>query len=80
MYNTQSVRGQGHRNGQFLDRRDWAARDRCASGCRLPDGAVFDLRACGVAKRLGETTVRMLAYNGSIPGPSLHVTQGSRIT
>jgi len=32
-----------------------------------------------VAKRLGETTVRMLGYNGSIPGPTLKVQQGSEI-
>jgi FtsP/CotA-like multicopper oxidase with cupredoxin domain len=32
-----------------------------------------------VAKRLGDVTVRMLAYNGSIPGPTLKVRQGSEI-
>jgi FtsP/CotA-like multicopper oxidase with cupredoxin domain len=32
-----------------------------------------------VAKRLGDTTVRMLGYNGSIPGPTLKVPQGSEI-
>jgi FtsP/CotA-like multicopper oxidase with cupredoxin domain len=32
-----------------------------------------------VAKRLGDTTVRMLGYNGSIPGPTLKVRQGSEI-
>ena len=32
-----------------------------------------------VAKRLGDATVRMLAYNGSIPGPTLKVRQGSEI-
>jgi FtsP/CotA-like multicopper oxidase with cupredoxin domain len=31
------------------------------------------------AKRLGDTTVRMLGYNGSIPGPTLKVRQGSEI-
>ena len=32
-----------------------------------------------MAKRLGDNTVRMLAYNGSIPGPTLEVRQGSEI-
>jgi FtsP/CotA-like multicopper oxidase with cupredoxin domain len=46
---------------------------------RLADGEVFDLRIGPVAKRLGDTTVRMLGYNGSIPGPTLRVQQGSEI-
>ena len=32
-----------------------------------------------MAKRLGESTLRMLGYNGSIPGPTLKVAQGSEI-
>jgi hypothetical protein len=36
----------------------------------LSDGDRFDLRISPVANRLGDATVRMLAYNGSIPGPS----------
>jgi FtsP/CotA-like multicopper oxidase with cupredoxin domain len=46
----------------------------------LRDGDVFDLRAGSVAKWTGDARLRMLAYNGSIPGPTLHVTQGSQIT
>ena len=45
----------------------------------LPDGAAFELRIGAVAKRLGDATVRMLAYNGSIPGPTLRVRQGSEV-
>ena len=45
----------------------------------LADGDVFDLRIGPVVKRLGDTAVRMLAYNGSIPGPSLRVRQGSEV-
>ena len=37
------------------------------------------LRIGPVAKRLGDTTVRMLGYNGSIPGPTLKVRQGSEV-
>jgi FtsP/CotA-like multicopper oxidase with cupredoxin domain len=33
-----------------------------------------------VRKRVDEAEFRMLGYNGSIPGPALHVDQGSEIT
>src|SRR5919106_3684096 len=46
----------------------------------LSDGDRFELRIAPVAKPLGDATVRMLAYNGSIPGPTLKVRQGSEIT
>jgi FtsP/CotA-like multicopper oxidase with cupredoxin domain len=45
----------------------------------LSDGDQFDLRIAPVAKRLGDATVRMLAYNGSIPGPTLKVQEGSEV-
>jgi FtsP/CotA-like multicopper oxidase with cupredoxin domain len=45
----------------------------------LADGDVFDLRIGPVAKRLGDTTVRMLGYNGAVPGPTLKVQQGSEV-
>ena len=45
----------------------------------LADGDELDLRLGPVAKRLGDTTVRMLGYNGSIPGPTLKVRQGSEV-
>jgi FtsP/CotA-like multicopper oxidase with cupredoxin domain len=45
----------------------------------LSDGDRFELRIAPVAKRLGDTTVRMLAYNGSIPGPTLKVQEGSEL-
>jgi FtsP/CotA-like multicopper oxidase with cupredoxin domain len=45
----------------------------------LGDGASFDLRIGPVAKRIGDATVRMLAYNGSIPGPTLRVREGSEL-
>src|SRR4029453_15146320 len=37
------------------------------------------LRIAPVANVIGDTTVRMLAYNGSIPGPTLRVQQGSEV-
>jgi FtsP/CotA-like multicopper oxidase with cupredoxin domain len=45
----------------------------------LADGAEFDLRIGPVAKQLGDARVRMLAYNGSIPGPTLWVRQGTEL-
>src|SRR5918994_263056 len=45
----------------------------------LSDGDRFELRIAPVAKRLGDATVRLLAYNGSVPGPTLRVRQGSEI-
>ena len=45
----------------------------------LADGDAFHLRIGPVAKRLAGTTVRMLGYNGSIPGPVLKVQQGSEV-
>jgi FtsP/CotA-like multicopper oxidase with cupredoxin domain len=45
----------------------------------LAPGDTLDLRVGPVAKHLSDTRVRMLAYNGSIPGPTLKVQQGSEI-
>jgi FtsP/CotA-like multicopper oxidase with cupredoxin domain len=45
----------------------------------LAPGDTLDLQVGPVAKRLGDTTVRMLGYNGSVPGPTLKVQQGSEI-
>lgn len=47
---------------------------------RLYEGDSFDLRIYPVRKRIGGAEVRMLGYNGSIPGPTLYVDQGSEIT
>jgi FtsP/CotA-like multicopper oxidase with cupredoxin domain len=45
----------------------------------LADGDQFDLRIAPVTKRVGDAIVRMLAYNGSVPGPTLRVRQGSQL-
>ena len=46
----------------------------------LAGGDTLELRLAPVANRIGDDTVRMLAYNGSIPGPTIRVRQGSEIT
>jgi FtsP/CotA-like multicopper oxidase with cupredoxin domain len=47
---------------------------------RLRDSEPHEITIKPVRKRINETEVRMLGYNGSIPGPTLHVDQGSEIT
>jgi len=46
----------------------------------LQPDQVFELQAEQVRKRINDTTVKMLAYNRSIPGPTLKVAQGSEVT
>ena len=45
----------------------------------LADGAQFDLRIAPVTKLFDGKPARMLAYNGSIPGPTLRVRQGTEL-
>jgi FtsP/CotA-like multicopper oxidase with cupredoxin domain len=45
----------------------------------LGHGDTYELRIAPVAKNLGDDRVRMLSYNGSIPGPTLRVQQGSEL-
>ena len=45
----------------------------------LSDGDEFELRIAPVTKEIAGNRVRMLAYNGSIPGPTLKVRQGSEL-
>ncbi len=46
----------------------------------LKDGDIINLTASFVKKKIGDTEVRMLAYNGSIPGPTLKIPQGATVT
>jgi FtsP/CotA-like multicopper oxidase with cupredoxin domain len=46
----------------------------------LVDGDEFELEIMPVKKRIGDATVRMLAYNGSVPGPTLKIAQASTVT
>jgi FtsP/CotA-like multicopper oxidase with cupredoxin domain len=45
----------------------------------LEDGELFEMSIEPVAKPVGDDTVRMLCYNGSIPGPTLRVPEGAEI-
>jgi FtsP/CotA-like multicopper oxidase with cupredoxin domain len=46
----------------------------------LKNGDTYTLTASVVKKVIGGHEVRMLAYNGSIPGPTIKVEQGSEVT
>src|SRR6188472_1519993 len=46
----------------------------------LADGDATELHIGPVVKRIGDADVRMLAYNGSIPGPTLKVPEGATVT
>jgi FtsP/CotA-like multicopper oxidase with cupredoxin domain len=52
---------------------------RKAELVELADGDEFELEIMPVKKRIGDATVRMLTYNGSVPGPTLKVPQGATI-
>jgi FtsP/CotA-like multicopper oxidase with cupredoxin domain len=45
----------------------------------LGNGDTFELRIAPVAKRIGDESVRMIAYSGSVPGPTLRVREGSEL-
>ena len=46
----------------------------------LKDGDSYNLTAEIVKKNINGQEVKMLAYNGSIPGPILKIAQGASIT
>ncbi|MEK7148165.1 MAG: multicopper oxidase family protein [Patescibacteria group bacterium] len=46
----------------------------------LKNGDSYDLTALIVKKTIGNNVVKMLAYNGMIPGPMIKVEQGAEIT
>jgi FtsP/CotA-like multicopper oxidase with cupredoxin domain len=46
----------------------------------LADGGTTELHIGPVVKRVGDADVRMLAYNGSIPGPTLKAPEGATVT
>jgi FtsP/CotA-like multicopper oxidase with cupredoxin domain len=47
---------------------------------RLRPGDHIEMRIAPVCKQVGDDRLRMLAYNGSIPGPTLHVDEGCEVT
>ena len=74
------------RRGEDHDRTDLFPRDPTGLPSverttlhRLRDGDRLALEIAPVVKNIGGSNIRMIAYNGSISGPTLHVDQGSEI-
>jgi FtsP/CotA-like multicopper oxidase with cupredoxin domain len=55
------------------------SQSRATEIVNIEPGGSFELRIAPVRKRIGDAEVRMLAYNGSVPGPTLRVAEGSQI-
>jgi FtsP/CotA-like multicopper oxidase with cupredoxin domain len=66
--------------GEFSNNvRDYAEA-KSSEVVELKNGDTYDLTASIVKKRLNGQEVKMLAYNGSIPGPLIKVQQNAQIT
>jgi FtsP/CotA-like multicopper oxidase with cupredoxin domain len=46
----------------------------------LKDGDTYNITASYVQKRVGNRTLRLMAYNGSVPGPFMYAPQGGTVT
>ncbi|MBM3271835.1 multicopper oxidase family protein [Candidatus Kaiserbacteria bacterium] len=57
-----------------------APQARASEVVMLADGDAYTLTTSYVTKEIGGREQRMMAYNGSIPGPTIRVKQGSTIT
>jgi FtsP/CotA-like multicopper oxidase with cupredoxin domain len=53
---------------------------KASETCELKNGDAYDLTASIVKKTIGNSVVKMLAYNGMIPGPLIKVEQGAEVT
>ena len=45
----------------------------------LQDGDSYDMEVTQVTKEIGNDSVVMLAYNGSVPGPIIKAPQGAKV-
>jgi FtsP/CotA-like multicopper oxidase with cupredoxin domain len=68
------------RQGDFATDTSGLPRAVSPSVVELADGDTTELHIGPVVKRVGDADVRMLAYNGSIPGPILKVPEGATVT
>ena len=69
-----------HHEVNFTTEVEGLAEARAPEVVRLRDDETHEITIEPVRKRIGDAEVRMLGYNGSIPGPTLHVDQGSEVT
>ena len=68
------------RQGDFPSDTSGLPRAVPPSVVELADGDTTQLHIGPVVKRVGDADVRMLAYNGSIPGPTLKIPEGATVT
>ena len=68
------------RHGDFPTDTRGLPRAVAPSVIELADGDATELHIGPVVKRIGDTDVRMLAYNGSIPGPTFKLPEGATVT
>jgi FtsP/CotA-like multicopper oxidase with cupredoxin domain len=68
------------REGDFPTDTSGLPRAVAPSVVELADGDATELHIGPVVKRIGESDVRMLAYNGSVPGPTLKIPEGATVT
>ncbi len=69
-----------HHEVNFTTEVEGLAEAKASEVIRLRDDETHEITIEPVRKRIGDAEVRMLGYNGSIPGPTLHVDQGSEVT
>jgi hypothetical protein len=76
----QSLRRSAPRDTSVFDRNvDGLVDAKPPAPAELKTGEAYDFRAGPVRKRIRDATVKMLAYNGSIPGPLLRTTQDAEV-
>ena len=68
------------RKGDFPTDTTGLPRAVSPSVVELADGDTTELHIGPVFKRIGDADVRMLAYNGSVPGPTFKVPEGATVT
>ena len=66
--------------GSFSTDTTGLAEAKSSETVELKNGDSYDLTASIVKKTIGNSVVKMLAYNGMIPGPMIKVEQGAEVT
>ena len=66
--------------GAFSTNITGLAEAKMSETVELKNGDSYDLVASIVKKKIGNSEVKMLAYNGMIPGPTIRVPQDAEIT
>ncbi len=75
-----SVFSVGNRDSEFSTSTRGLPEAQSSQVVELKDGDTYDITASFVKKNINGNMVRMLAYNGSVPGPTIKVAQGATIT